>query len=297
MDLIVNPGTGRKALQWALAQLAQMGKEPSEASFEARVLLENASGKNGLEFIFALDSELEESAWEEYRHLIERRSRHEPLQYLLGEQEFMSLPFKVGPAVLIPRGDTQVLVECALQHARSHENPLILDLGTGSGIIAVCLAYYLGDCSIRAVDISPEALALASENAKMMDVQEKIEFLLSDLFSVFTCKEKFHLIVSNPPYISQKEYTGLATDVLKEPRLALLGGEDGLDFYRRIIRQAPDYLYPGGSLLVEIGWKQGEKVKKLFLEHGFSDASVIQDYNGLDRVVSGKKICNKFCNN
>lgn len=220
-----------------------------------------------------------------YRSLLAARSRHVPLQHLTGEQEFMGYPFLVNEHVLIPRQDTECLVEAAVKQIKKKSgNITMLDLCTGSGCIAVSLKKLLPKAHVTATDLSKEALAVAKENAGRL--QADISFLQGDLFEPVT--GQFDLIVSNPPYIEAETIGTLMPEVRDhEPRQALCGGADGLDFYRRIAKEAPAYLKPGGALYLEIGCEQGKAVMALLLENGFEKVSCLQDLAGLDRIVCG----------
>lgn len=288
MDNKNRPQTGRKALQWAASFLIEQGFAPEQVQNEGRQLLAKAWHKEKLELLLALNEELPEEVWCKFQEDVERRGNYEPLQYLVGSQEFMDLSFKVTPDVLIPRWDTEILVEEALKVGRKLDEPRILDLCTGSGAAALSLAYYLPESKVHAVDISAPALAVAQENAANLGVGNKVKFYQGDLFAPLSPPAKFHLIVSNPPYISREEYQELPLDVKKEPVLALLGGEDGLDFYRRIAQEAENYLLPGGFLLLEIGYRQAPDVKEILQQNNFHRLEVVQDWGGRDRVVRGE---------
>lgn len=232
---------------------------------------------------FELRAGSEQDAIRSYHKLLEQRGRHIPLQHLTGEQEFMGLPFLVNEHVLIPRQDTETLVEEALKRLRPGMR--VLDLCTGSGCIAVSLARLGSDASIDASDISTEALAVARENARRLGAQ--VRFIESDLFTKID--GQYDMIVSNPPYIRTAVIAELAEEVrLHEPIQALDGSEDGLRFYREIIRQSPAHLTDGGRLLFEIGYDQAEAVRALMTENGFTEIEVIRDLAGHDRVVVGK---------
>lgn len=221
-----------------------------------------------------------------FRHVAERTSG-KPLQYILGHQEFMSLAFFVTPDVLIPRQDTEILVETVLEHVKNSrtEEVQILDIGTGSGCIAVSLAYYLPNCQVTAVDISREALKVAGVNAEKAGTDGRITFLESDLFAGI--RRKFDIIVSNPPYIRSEVIQELQREVRDyEPHTALDGGGSGLEFYQSIISKAPEFLKPSGFLAFEIGWDQGQAVSEL-MKKSFRDLQLRKDYGGMDRVVSG----------
>jgi release factor glutamine methyltransferase len=232
----------------------------------------------------------------DFRQLVWKRTEEYPLQYLTGTQNFMSLEFEVNERVLIPRWDTEILVEKALELMKRRSNPRVVDVGTGSGAIAVSLAKFNAESWVFALDISPEALDVAKGNASRHRVKERITFLSGDLLepilnmpknTLDDHKFKFDLVVSNPPYISRGEIKNLPQDVQKEPYLALDGGEDGLNVYRNLLPQAKKVLKPGGYVLLEIGCDQAEDVKEICRVNGFQNVSVFRDYGGRDRVISG----------
>jgi release factor glutamine methyltransferase len=235
---------------------------------------------------------------EALERLIERRISGEPLQYILGHQEFWSIDFKVDPRVLIPRPETELLVKqslSTLSEASLVQTPFVLEIGTGSGAIAISLAKEVRDIFIAATDISREALLLAKENAKSAGVLHRISFVNADLLGPFRYlrdQEPFDLIVSNPPYIDRSEIQRLAREIRDyEPIAALDGGEDGMEFYRRIISQAPSYLRRGGWLLLEVGEGQGEKVADQLERSGyFLRPQLLPDLSGIKRVVKTQKI-------
>lgn len=274
----------REALKKGAQLLEKLDLDSQARLLEASLLLSAASGKERIKLLTAWDDELAAGDWDKYLGYIKRRLLGEPLQYITGKQDFMSLMFKVGPAVLIPRPETELLVNEAIK--LQPKKAKILDLCTGSGAIAVSLAYYLTDSKVTAVDISAEALRIAEENARLHDVEGRIEFLCGDMFCPLGAQSKFNLITCNPPYISAAEYEKLSAEVKKEPRAALLGGTDGLDFYRLLGARARAFLEPQGVLLVEIGWQQGAQTEKIFKDNGFADVKVLQDWNGLDRIVT-----------
>ncbi|WP_368293398.1 peptide chain release factor N(5)-glutamine methyltransferase [Dehalobacter sp. TBBPA1] len=228
-----------------------------------------------------------------YNDFLKRRGQREPLAYLLKTREFMGLDFFVDPSVLIPRPETELLVEKVLElgknMGRERENSEIpskvLDLCTGSGAIAVAVAYYWKQAAVVAVDVSSEALTVAKINAANMNVN--IDFRQGDLFAPVQ-GEKFSLIVSNPPYVSEHEILKCPPEVRKEPVLALLAGKDGLDFYRRIAMNATEFLSHEGIILVEIGYSQGTRVRELFTAAGYQ-TELFSDYAGLDRIVLARK--------
>ncbi|RCX12351.1 release factor glutamine methyltransferase [Anaerobacterium chartisolvens] len=230
---------------------------------------------------------------ERYFDKIELRAKGMPVQYITGRQEFMSLGFTVGPKVLIPRQDTEILVEEVTRYSKGLKAGVrILDIGTGSGCIAVSLAYYIRDAFVVAVDISCEALEIAAHNARLSGVDSSISFIHSDLFGSLCApagdKELFDIIVSNPPYISLHEMKGLQAEVRDyEPASALYGGADGLDFYRKIITEACGFLKADGLLAFEVGYGQAEEVEKM-MKNNYYDICIIKDLSGINRVVTGK---------
>jgi len=237
---------------------------------------------------------LGEKEKKEVEQLLQRRISGEPLQYILGQQEFWSTRFKVDTRVLIPRPETELLVEQALSMLSKislERRPVVLDIGTGSGALAISLAREWGNIRIFASDISGQALILAKENARSSGVLEKIDFVNGDLFSPFTEGETFDLILSNPPYIRRSEMGHLAREIRDfEPAIALDGGEDGLDYYRKIVSQAPSYLRNGGWLLLETGQGQNGKVLEMMEETGlFAGTDSVRDLSGIGRVVKAQK--------
>lgn len=271
-----------KILQWTADYFHDKGIESSRR--DAELLLGASLGLDRIGLYLHFDRPLEESELSAYRALVVRRAKREPLQYILGETEFWSLPFSVSPAVLIPRSDTEVLVEEALRLAGGHR---VLDVGTGSGAIAVALAHELADAQVVALDISPEALAVADSNARRNCVDDRITFLQGDLAHL--PKGPFDLIVSNPPYIRTADVEGLMPEVRDfEPRQALVGGLDGLNPYRALATQACFCLVPGGWLLVEVGIDQASDVQQLFADAGLKDVFCRDDYGGVPRVVGAR---------
>ena len=210
--------------------------------------------------------------------LIIRRTKHEPLQYIIGETEFYGCKIKVNPDVLIPRPETELLVEKVLrENVRS-----ILEIGTGSGAIAIALAKQMKNVQIEATDISQKALNTARQNAELNNVS--ISFIQSDIF--YNIKSKYDIIVSNPPYISKKEYNNLEPEIKDyEPEISLLAEEEGLFYYKKILEKAKDYLTENGKIYFEIGFDQAEKIKEIAKENGFDDINVFKDLNGFDRIM------------
>ena len=256
-----------------------------EAALDARLLLEAVCGTDRNDLLVHGEQPVAPEAEEKYFGWIGKRAGRIPLQQLTGEQDFMGLTFNVNEHVLIPRQDTEILVEEVLKEL--HDGMRILDMCTGSGCILLSLLHYSNDCEGLGVDLSAEALKVAGRNVLKVLTPEKAEhahFLQSDLFE--KVEGKFEIIVSNPPYIASAEK--LMPEVRDhEPRMALDGTEDGLHFYRRIIEEAGKHLVSSGMLFFEIGYDQGQAVSELMRTEGYCEVQVVQDYAGLDRVVLG----------
>ena len=277
-----------EALREGKMRLKAAGKEAY--AFEAELLLEKAAGLNRTALFLRGEEVLSSDVLTAYESYLAEREQGRPTQYILGEWEFMGLPFCVGEGVLIPRGDTEVLVETILERQQTEKFKSILDIGTGSGCIPISLGHYGKFENIMAVDISQKALGYATENAVKNNI--KIDFYESDLFTNLPAewKGKLDAIVSNPPYIPKKDIEELMTEVKDfEPMNALDGGEDGLDFYRAIVEQGREWLKDGGWLFFEIGYDQGEDLRKLLHAFGYTEIDSRQDLAGLDRVALGRK--------
>ena len=260
----------------------------AEAGLEARLLLEHVCGTGRNDLLVHGDRLVEDVQCNSYEQLLTGRADRIPLQYLTGCQEFMGLNFAADRHVLIPRQDTEILVEEVLKNL--HDGMAILDMCTGSGCILISLLRYSNDCAGLGVDISGGALRVAEKNAQniLSGFSGKVRFLESDLFE--NVEEMFDVIVSNPPYIPAGDMEGLMPEVRDyEPRIALDGGEDGLVFYRKILEGSRSHLKKGGMLFFEIGYDQGRAVSKMMRETGFLDVQVRKDYAGLDRVVFGTR--------
>ena len=253
-----------------------------DAKIDAWYLLEYVTGISRARFILDQGNQIDELALYKYQDALYKRAQHIPLQHIIGEQEFMGMSFWVNENVLIPRQDTETLVEEALKVTPSGSH--ILDLCTGSGCVLISIIALGQGLSGIGVDISKEALVVAKENG--LRLAPKAVFVEGDLFEAVN--GKFNCIVSNPPYIRTADIEELEIEVKShEPRLALDGSADGLSFYRRITKEAPNYLNEGGFLLFEIGYDQGEDVKRLMEENGFMDIAIVKDLAGHDRVVRG----------
>lgn len=266
--------------KWGVLQLQEAGIE--EAALDARLLLEDVCGTDRNDLLVHGQKEISELQRQKYDDCISKRKRHIPLQQITGYQEFMGLTFKVTPDVLIPRQDTEILVEEVMRYL--HDGMRILDMCTGSGCILLSLLHYSNDCEGTGCDISDKALAIARENADRLS--KEAVFIQSDLFEQI--EGTYEFIVSNPPYIPTEVIPGLMEEVREhEPAEALDGGTDGLFFYRKIIKEAGNFLCPGGMLFFEIGFDQAENVSRLMKEAGFLEVTVCRDFAGLDRVVHG----------
>ena len=259
-----------------------------DSRLDAEILLGNILQKNRLELYLYFDRPLDPQELDRYRQLIQRRGQREPLQHILGETGFMNLILKTSPAALIPRPETEILVEKALSRMQGCECR-ILDIGTGTGCIALALAQELEQAKILAIDISSDALALARENAASNGVS--LSFQTVDILTALPrIESRFNLVVSNPPYLAPAEKDMLQQEVRDfDPHLALFDNADGLTFYRRFAEILPQLLVPGGTFLFEFGGTHQEQpVLNIFTSGGYHDLEIIQDYNGDPRVISGR---------
>lgn len=273
----------------AVALLAE--HEVPDAALDAWYLLEYVTGFHRAEYFLRAKEQIPKEQEQKFFSLIRRRCERIPLQHLTGVQEFMGFPFAVSPATLIPRQDTECLVEEAIKYLQQYEKEYsfgarVLDLCTGTGCIIISLAKLCSLSYAAGTDISEEALNIAKKNA--LNLGAVAEFYCGDLFAALPQNEPFDLIVSNPPYIRTQDLVGLMPEVREhEPVTALDGAEDGLKFYREIIQAAPGYLSDGGQLLFEIGCGQAEEVRMLMDQRGFMELRTGRDYASLDRIVSG----------
>ncbi|HXF42140.1 MAG TPA: peptide chain release factor N(5)-glutamine methyltransferase [Pyrinomonadaceae bacterium] len=293
-------------LNYATKQLRHVTSQPQK---DARIMLAHALSCTQEFLISNNDYELTENELDQFGRYLSRRKAYEPIQYITGRQSFFGFDFRVNRDVLIPRPETEILVETAKNIAESKENPVVLDIGTGSGIIAISLAKVLNKGEIWATDISESALSLAKENAKTLGVIDKINFVLSDFFRSFNTisgsdktfftaiirnAENFHnaeklpcfdLIISNPPYVSLGELSGLALELRYEPLTALTDFSDGLNSIREIIKAAKEWIKPKGFLLLEIGYMQKSSVRQLALSAGWNSVRFEKDLAGIERVA------------
>ncbi len=285
-----------KVLKWTAEYFASRGIEHPRT--DAEVLLAHVLGYERLDLYLNYDQPLVKSELEAYRNAIKRRLRREPVQYITGKQEFWSLPIKVTPAVLIPRPETECLVEKTLEVVKSiygaEKSLRILELGTGSGAVAIALARELPHAIIFASDVSMEALSVAKTNVEEINTGTSIFLLASDLYGSLNpgLTNYFHVIVSNPPYVSRKEYDNLPPEIKEyEPKAALYGGEDGLSVIKDIITSGELYLAPGGYMLLEIGSSQGKQLGDFATSLSWTcEVTVSKDYSGLDRILILRKV-------
>jgi release factor glutamine methyltransferase len=283
------PWSIKRVLAWASDDFRRRGNK--SARLDAELLLCEALGFDRIKLIVEAERPLAEAELGRYRELIKRRRNGEPIAYILGRREFFALPFRVDRRVLIPRPDTEVLVETALNGSRArHLYGRMLDLCTGSGCVAIAFAKERPTWRVTALDLSTDAASLARENARRAGVAHHVSVLEGDLFAPLPKAAQFELITANPPYIPSGDIAGLDVDVRDfEPRLALDGGADGLAIIRRLLQEAPPYLTPGGLLALEVGFDQAPAVAALFQEAGFVEVSRAKDLAGIERVVSGQR--------
>ncbi|MCK5826738.1 MAG: peptide chain release factor N(5)-glutamine methyltransferase [Desulfuromusa sp.] len=274
-----------KLLRWTTNYFAEKGID--NPRLDAELLLADVLRLDRVGLYLNYDRPLSHDELDVVRPLVKKRGQREPLQYLLGTTEFWSLPFKVTPAVLIPRADTEILVEEALARAGSVGE--LLDVGTGSGAIVISLASELPDWKLTGLDISAAALTIARENIEINQVAERVQLVQGDLAELPA--QQYDLIVSNPPYIAQQEWDELMPEVrCFEPQLALLAENEGLECYQQLAAQAGSRLKSGGWLLFEVGYQQADSVQELLTAAGLSNLFVRKDYSGQSRVVGGQKL-------
>ena len=265
------------------------GPHPERARLDAESLLLYLIQCDRAFLIAHSDEILNAEGAVRYYALIERRLAGEPIQYITGQTEFYGLPFRVDSSVLIPRPETEHLVEKVLSLEGSFPLPRIVDVGTGSGAIAIALAHKLPSASITAIDLSAQALMVARANAEQNAVTNRICFLQGDLLAP-VARETFHIVVSNPPYVAESDRASLAVEVRDhEPELALFAGTDGLAVYRKLIPQAHSVLVPSGFIALEVGSGQHSAVSALLVASGFTDIEITPDLQGIQRVVTGRR--------
>ncbi len=277
--------TPRTLLLTAARQLKDA--EIPDPQVDGALLLSHLTGRHPLELRLDADTELDEEIVTCFNALLARRLQREPLQYLTGEAEFLGRVFCVDTRVLIPRPETELLAEHAVQALKESSAPrTALDLCCGSGCLGVTLALEVEDASVTLSDLSADALAVTGANAERLGA--KVTIMQGDLFEELQ-GQQFQLIVSNPPYIPREECDTLQPEVRREPHMALDGGDDGLDFYRRIAAEAPEHLTDGGALMLEVGWNQAQQVAELLQNAGMEDVRCEMDFQNIPRMVMARK--------
>ncbi len=269
-------------LKWSEQYFGSHGAETPR--LDAEVLLSYLLGQKRIFLYVHFDQPLTAEELARYREMVKRRAAGEPVAYICGEKEFMVLTFKVTPAVLVPRPDTETLVEAVIERLKGKEGARIADVCTGSGAIALALAHYLPESSIVATEISADAVSIAKENAESLGLSERVVFCEGDLLAPLS-GETFDAIVSNPPYIPSVEIAGLPREVRAEPIIALDGGADGLDFYRRLVHESTALLKDGGFLAVECGDTQAGAIAEMAVTGGFGRTEIVHDLSDKERVV------------
>jgi release factor glutamine methyltransferase len=284
-----------------MSTIAAILKQASEALrdaivpndlLDAQTLLAHALGCDRTYLIVNYNQEISEEQFENYQRLIARRAAGEPLQYITGQQEFFGLPFEVTPAVLIPRPETEILIEETIRLAQQAalQSPVIIDVGTGSGCIAVALARELAAAQVIATDISAAALAVAARNAARNGVAERVRFIQTDLLDDVPVEPRADFILSNPPYVAAHEVPSLQREVRDwEPRLALTDNADGLSFYRRLLADAPPHLRAGGYLICEMGYTQAVAITALLAGDVWAEHYLLDDLQGIPRTLVARK--------
>lgn len=277
----------REAILWGAKSLKKAGVQTSR--LDAELLMSYALNCERSHLIAIREKMLSSDEIKTYRQFIEKRIKGIPIAYITGIKEFMGMDFVVNPSVLIPRPDTEILVESVIEEIKRIKAPWILDIGTGCGCIGISIARFVPDSIVCAVDASSPALEVAAFNAKRLSVDGRVFFYLGDLYSALPREfaHRFDAIVSNPPYIPSRNIKDLPLDVRSEPVLALDGGEDGLDFYRRIISGAPLYLKEEGILAFEVGYNQAQEVKSMMSSYS---VYTVKDLSGIERVVIGRRV-------
>lgn len=283
-----------KILEWTKQYFADKGVETPR--LDAEVLLCDVLNCQRINLYVNFDQPLNEEELKKYRNYVARRANNEPLAYILGSKTFMHSEFKVTTDTLIPRPETELLVEQIVKFNEGKNPKQILDIGCGSGAIVISLLQMLPKALGTAIDINAGAVKTTMENALTLGVAERCSGFVSDLFEKISVGSQFDIIVSNPPYIPTKDMTTLAADVLKEPRSALDGGSAGLDFYERILRSINVFLAPGGMVAFEVGIGQGEKVAQLCRLEGLTITRIRKDYADIERMVFATKEGSQYAN-
>lgn len=281
-----------KLLEWTKDYLSKQGSD--SARLDAEVLLAHARKCQRIELYTAFDEVASQQVRDSFRALVKRRAEGTPVAYLVENREFYSLPFHVNSSVLIPRPETEFLVIRLLDIAKQQQQSTqyrVVDVGTGSGILAICAALYLPNSTVVAIDASPEALAVARKNAQQHKVADRIEFREADLLSGCDSEERFDFVISNPPYVSESEYAELDPDVKDhEPKQALISGPRGTDHIERLVPQAAEHLVPGGWLIMEISPMIVAAVTEILTANGnFTATNVTNDLAKLPRIVDAQR--------
>lgn len=281
-----------RILKWTENFFKEKGIESPH--LDAEVLLGHVLEKERIYLYVHFDEPLQPQELADYREAIKQRIRRVPVAYIIGKREFMGLTFHVTEDTLVPRPDTEILVQAAIERLKKMDGKRFADIGTGTGAICLSVLHYLPQATADTVDISEAARKVAEENAEALDVKGRVTFYTGDLLAPLASqdgaasgKARYDAILSNPPYIPDADIEGLAPEVrCKEPRTALAGGADGLDFYRRLVADSPALLKDDGFLAVEVGIHQAQAVAKMAVESGsFVRTEIIKDYGGIERVV------------
>ncbi len=290
--IFANSQTIGEAIEWGADTLDRSDELARNSRADATLLLRHVLNIPTAELYAYRERLLTQLETVEFNALIRERAKGKPIQYITGEQEFFGLPFHVTPAVLIPRPETEHLVEAAIARLKNHPNPRIADVGTGSGAIAIAVAHALPHCEMTALDISPAALKVAEQNAQRNGVAHRIRFLESDLLAA-VANETFDAVLSNPPYIADRERKTLPKEVRDyEPAQALFAGPTGLEFYQRLIPAAKQQLAPGGWLIMEIGHGQRDAIAAMLRD--WDAVEFIDDLQNIPRVAVAKAVTRKL---
>lgn len=282
----------REALQSVSTSLKQIGVDSPLR--EAEILLCSVLGCNRSKLYLNLNQSLSFSQQELLANYVDKRIQRIPVQYITGQQSFRYLTLSIDPRALIPRPETELLVEMVIEFIKDHESPTVIDLGTGSGAIALSIAYEVPRSKVIAIDNCPKALELARQNVSKLNLKNRVNLMCSDLFTELGAEleGKVDVVVSNPPYLKSAEIENLMCEVKDfEPRIALDGGENGLDYIREIVNQAPYFLRSEGLLAMEVGYGQAEETAKIIeAADNYSRIEIKKDYSGIDRIITAKLV-------
>ncbi len=285
-----NTWTIKKVLEWTIDYFNR--HDVPEYRLSAEILLAHVLRLKRIDLYLQFERILTPEELAKYREFIQRRIKFEPIEYITGEQEFMGLKFKITPDVLIPRTETELLVENVLDNLQQHpkQSRKILDIGTGSGVIAISIAHFCEYCHVTGIDLSEKVIGIARENAQLNEV-ENISFLVQDALNINSdFIQQYDMILMNPPYVSEQDYINLHSQVRDyEPRSALFAGEEGLDFYRHFIPTVKTRLKDQATIFMEIGYNQKEEIEKLLSHQNFKSIEFFQDYSKIDRIVKAQK--------